>query len=227
MPLQSTIDAALVFVLLLDLALLAAGRLKTCIRIFAGQCLLLAFLPMATESMHGEGMGRAAFILLAGTISLKVILIPWLLLRTIRTGEIQREIEPLIGFTASVVTGALMIAGCFAVASHLPLPHLPGAPLAKPISTLLVPVALSTLLIGLLVLVSRTKAITQVIGYLVLENGIFLFGLTLLRQMPLLVELGILLDLFVGVFVMAIVVYHIRREFDHMDTQLLDQLKES
>ncbi|HEX2970775.1 MAG TPA: NADH-quinone oxidoreductase subunit K [Tepidisphaeraceae bacterium] len=75
-------------------------------------------------------------------------------------------------------------------------------------------------------MISRTKAITQVIGYLVLENGIFLFGLTLVRQMPILVELGILLDVFVGVFVMAIVVYHIRRTFDHMDTDELDQLKE-
>jgi hydrogenase-4 component E len=82
-------------------------------------------------------------------------------------------------------------------------------------------------LIGLLVLVSRLKAITQVVGYLVLENGIFLFGLLLLEQMPVLVELGILLDLFVAVFIMGIVVHHIRREFDHMDTHLLDAVKES
>ena len=67
---------------------------------------------------------------------------------------------------------------------------------------------------------------TQVIGYLVLENGIYLFGLMLLHEMPILVELGILLDVFVGVFVMAIVVYHIRREFDHIDTHVLAQLKE-
>ena len=80
---------------------------------------------------------------------------------------------------------------------------------------------------GLLILVSRVKAITQVVGYLVVENGIFLFGLTLLHEMPLMVELGILLDVFVGVFVMAIVVYHMRREFDHMDTHMLDRLKET
>jgi hydrogenase-4 component E len=224
MDLHPTIDAALVLVLLLDLTLLAVGRLHTCIRIFAIQCLILAFLPLAAEQVRGEGIGHEALILLLGTLGLKVWLIPWLLRRTIDTGEIHREIEPLIGFTASVVIGAMMIAGCFAVASHL---RLPQEAAVKPLSALLVPASLSTLLIGLLILVSRTKAITQVIGYLVVENGIFLFGLTLLRQMPLMVELGILLDVFVGVFVMAIVVYHIRREFDHMDTHALDQLKES
>ena len=91
---------------------------------------------------------------------------------------------------------------------------------------LLIPAALATVLIGLLVLVSRTLALTQVVGYIVVENGIFLFGLTLVREMPLLVELGILLDVFVGVFVMGIVVYHISRTFDHIDTQELTQLKD-
>lgn len=94
-------------------------------------------------------------------------------------------------------------------------------------SDFLLPVSAATILVGLLILISRVKAITQVVGFLVVENGIYLFGLMLLKRTPLLVELGILLDLFVGVFIMAIVVYHIRREFDHMDTHLLDALKES
>lgn len=219
MNIDPTVDGILVLVLLVDLAMLAAGRLATCIRLFAMQCVVISILPMLAEAAHGEGVGMHGVIMLLGTLGLKAVLIPWLLLRTIRTGEIQREIEPFIGFTASVLIGAAMIAGCFAVGGQLPLP-------GHPISELLVPVSLSTLLIGMLILISRTKAITQVIGYLVVENGIYLFGLTLVRQMPILVELGILLDVFVGVFVMAIVVYHIRRTFDHMDTDELDQLKE-
>jgi hydrogenase-4 component E len=140
--------------------------------------------------------------------------------RIIHTGEVHREVEPFIGFTASVFIGALLVIGSFAVATRLPLP-------TEPVSKLIVPVALSTLLLGMLTLVSRLKAITQVLGFLVLENGVFILGLLLLKQTPLLVEMGILLDLFVGVFIMAIVVYQIRREFDHMDTHLLDSLKES
>jgi hydrogenase-4 component E len=219
MSIHSSIDGALVLILLLDLAMLAAGRLATCIRIFAAQCLVLSLLPIAAEIAHGEGPGWHGFVLLAGTIGLKVMLIPWLLLRIIRTSEIQREIEPFIGFTSSVMIGALMIAGSFAIGARLPLP-------GRAMSDVLVPVAISTLLIGLLILISRTKAITQVLGYLVVENGVFLFGLALVQQMPILVELGILLDVFVGVFVMAIVVYHIRKTFDHMDTDELDQLRE-
>ena len=213
-------DCLLVLVILLNLGMLAVSRLATGVRLFALQSLLLAFLPLAEEVLQGESPGLHAMLILAGTVALKVVLIPSILLRIIRTGEIHREVEPFIGFTASVFVGALLVIGSFAVATRLPLP-------TPPVSRLIVPVALSTLLLGLLTLVSRLKAITQVLGFLVLENGVFILGILLLKQTPLLVEMGILLDLFVGVFIMAIVVYQIRREFDHMDTNLLDALKES
>ncbi|MBI5866631.1 MAG: hydrogenase [Planctomycetes bacterium] len=217
---QAVTDSVLVLVILLNLGMLASSRLATGVRLFALQSLLLAFLPLAEEALEAQSPGIHAFIIAGGTIAMKVVLIPYILLRIIRTGEVHREVEPFIGFTASVFVGALLVIGSFAVAMRLPLP-------APPASKLIVPVALSTLLLGLLTLVSRVKAITQVLGFLVLENGIFILGLLLLKQTPLLVELGILLDLFVGVFIMAIVVYHIRREFDHMDTHLLDALKET
>jgi len=213
------IDAVLVLVVLLNLMMLAISRLATCVRIFALQSVLLALMPVAGEAMHGELPGLHAWLIAAGAIGMKVVLIPTVLMRILRSGEIHKEVEPFIGFTASVFLGALIIVGSFAVASRLPLP-------TPPISDLVLPAALSTVFIGLLTLVSRVKAITQVVGFLVVENGIFLFGLLLLKQTPLLVEMGILLDLFVGVFIMGIVVYHIRREFDHMDTNLLDVLKE-
>ncbi len=219
MILHTTTDAVLVLIILLDLGMLTVSRLATGVRFFALQSLLLAVLPIAAESMHGELPGLHGMLITGGAIALKGILIPYILLRIIRTGEEHREVEPFIGFTASLFLGALLVIASFAVSNRL---HLP----TEPMSPLVVPVALSTVLIGLLTLVSRAKAITQVLGFLVLENGIFAFGLLLVRQTPLLVEMGILLDLFVGVFIMAIVVYHIRREFDHMDTHLLDMLKE-
>lgn len=220
MSAQVTTNAVLVLVLLLNLGMLAVSRLAMGIRLFALQSLLLAFLPLAEEVLEAGHPGMHAYLIAAGTIALKVILIPYILLRILGTGEVHREVEPFIGFTASVFVGAMLVIGSFAVALRLPLP-------TPPVSKLIVPVALSTLLLGLLTLVSRLKAITQVLGFLVLENGVFILGLLLLKQTPLLVELGILLDLFVGVFIMAIVVYHIRREFDHMDTHLLDAMKET
>jgi len=217
--LQSVIDSILVLAVLLNLAMLATSRMAACVRTFALQSLLLALLPIAVGLRHETWPGAHTFAIAAGAVGLKVFLIPWILLRVLRTGEIHREVEPFIGFTASVMLGALIIVASFAFANRMPLPT--QAP-----TDLLLPVSLATLFNGLLMLVSRVKAITQVLGYLVVENGIFVFGLLLLERTPVLVELGILLDLFVAVFIMGIVIYHIRREFDHMDTNLLGELKE-
>ena len=101
----------------------------------------------------------------------------------------------------------------------LVLPH-------PPPSALVVPAAFSTLLIGFLVLVTRRKAITQVVGYLLIENGVYIFGQSLASTIPFVVELGILLDVLVGVFVMGVAIHHISREFEHIDTELLSTLKD-
>ena len=85
---------------------------------------------------------------------------------------------------------------------------------------------LATVWTGFLMLTTRKKAIMQVVGYLILENGIFLFGLLLLEAMPFLVEVGVLLDLFTGVFVMGIAIFHINREFSSISTEHLTGLKE-
>ncbi len=220
MSLQLLIDTTLVLVVLVNLVMLALSRLATLIRLFALQSLLLACVPLTAEALRGEIPGIHVAVICAGTVALKTVLIPRVLLRIVRTGEIHREVQPYIGFTASVMIGALIVLASFALAGRFPLP-------APPVSDLLLPVAVATLFIGLLTLVSRVTAITQVLGFLVVENGIFLFGVMLLKVTPLLVELGILLDLFVAVFIMAIVVYHIRREFDHIDTDVLEELKDS
>jgi hydrogenase-4 component E len=91
---------------------------------------------------------------------------------------------------------------------------------------LLVPGALATVVCGFLMLIGRAKAITQVCGYLMLENGIYMFGLLLLGSVPLLVEAGILLDVTVAVFVIGVVMDHIQREFDSLDTRKLTVLRE-
>jgi hydrogenase-4 component E len=91
---------------------------------------------------------------------------------------------------------------------------------------LTVPASFSTMFTGFLTLTTRKKAINQVVGYLTLENGIFIFGLLLLEAMPFLVEIGVLLDLFVGVFVMGIILNHIQATFSSLDTTRLSALKE-
>jgi hydrogenase-4 component E len=117
------------------------------------------------------------------------------------------------------VLGALCTALAFWFALRLPLAAIHQR-------HLFLPAAIATLLAGCLLLTTRRKAISQVLGYLVLENGIFIFGLLLTEAMPVMVEAGVLLDLLVGTFVMGIVIKHISREFSSLDTSRLTALRE-
>jgi hydrogenase-4 component E len=163
--------------------------------------------------------GGHVVLIAIGTLVVKGFVVPWLLMRAIRNVTIRREVEPLIGFTASLLLGALGAGAGLLFSSSLPL-----AP--QHAHTNIVPAAFATVFTGFLILTTRKKAITQVVGYMLLENGIFLFGLLLLDAMPFLVEVGVLLDLVVGVFVMGIILHRIQRTFSTMDTMRFSTLRE-
>jgi len=212
-------DFILFLVLVLDIYIVATSRLASCVRASALQGVALALLPLALWAGSFDGWILHVMVISAGTLAVKGLLIPALLFRAIREANVRREVEPFISLHLSILSAAVLVVISFWLASLLVLPI--PAP-----TTLLVPVAFGTLLVGFLVLVSRRKAITQVVGYLTLENGVFIFGQTLVEQIPFAVELGILLDLLVGVFVMGIAIHHISREFDDIDAELLSALKE-
>jgi hydrogenase-4 component E len=199
----------------LNLLALGSSRLPSIIRAAAFQGMVLGILPLLLESeFHWMALPIAV-----GTILVKGFVIPYLLRRALRAANIEREEEPLLGFIPSLLLGAAATTGAVALAGSLPLqPQHTG--------TLLVPGAFATLFSGLLLLVGRTKAISQVCGYLLLENGIYLFGLLLIHATPLIVEAGILLDLTVAVFVIGIIVDRIQRAFDTLDTRKLTSLRE-
>ena len=207
-------DGLVLGVLLLNFFVLGTSRLTSGIRSTALQGTMLAILPIA---LHPAGSLHTV-LLAVGTFSIKAVLIPGLLLRAMREASIRREVEPHVGFVGSLLLGALAVAGAFALTRRLPATAGPGE--------LLVAAALATVTIGLLVIVTRRKAINQVIGYVLLENGIYLYGLTQSDRVPFLVEMGVLLDVFVGVFVMGIVLFQINREFDSLDSERLSDLRE-
>jgi hydrogenase-4 component E len=208
-------DLLFVALLLVDLYMIATSRLAACIRASALQGLLLAILPFY---FHHGAPDVSLLVLAASALMLKAIAIPRLLLRTLETASVHREVEPMVSLHVSLIAGAALIGFAFWASQKLPLP-------VPPPSALALPAAFSTFLLGFLVLVSRVKAITQVVGYLMLENGVYLFGLGLASALPLVIELGILLDVWVGVFVMGIAIHHIDREFDHIDTTRLVGLR--
>jgi hydrogenase-4 component E len=207
-------NLCLLLVILLNFFTLGSARLAACIRAVAIQGALLALLPVLTHGFSGH-----ALLLGVGALALKGIFIPWLLLRAIREVRIRREIEPLIGYVPTLILGALVTAAAFIFADFLPL-------MAEHQGGLFIPTSLATLFAGFLLLMTRRKAITQVLGYLMLENGIFIFGILLSEAMPMMVEAGVLLDLLVGVFVMGIVMNQINREFSTLNTERLSALKE-
>ena len=208
-------DPLLVIVLLLNFFALGTSRLRAVIMASAGQGVVLG---LATATVHGK-IGLEIGLICIGAIAIKGFLIPALLLRAMREAAIKREIEPLIGIIPTILLGALGTGLSMLFAHTLPL-----AP--QHVGSLLVPASLSTVIAGFLLLITRRKAITQVVGYLILENGIFIMGLTLLDAIPFLVEIGVLLDLFVGIFVMGIIINHINREFSSLDVGRLSALKE-
>lgn len=206
----------LVLVVLTNLKLLGSSRVGSCIRVVAAQGFALGFLPVLA---HTHEISVRFTLLAIGTIAIKGIVFPWFLFRAVREAEVTREIEPYVGYVASLISGVVILAVSFWMCTRLPMP----AALA---SSWLAPVAIFSIFAGLFLIIARKRALLQVLGFLVLENGVYTFGVGLAPQSSLLVEAGVLLDVFVAVFVMGITIFHINREFDHINTAQMSQLKD-
>lgn len=208
----------LVLVVLCNMVLLGSSRLGMAIRVTAVQGFTLGLLLLFG---HGAHLQMSLIFTVVATMVLKAGVLPWLLFRAVRETGSRREIQPFIGFNTSLFAGIIAWVLSVWLGRRLPLP-------TAGFSDLLVPVALCTTFVGLFLIVSRRHAITQVLGYLVLENGICVFGVAAQAVQPLLVELGMLLDVFVAVFVMVITLFQINREIGEiaMDTSKLAALKD-
>jgi hydrogenase-4 component E len=212
---DSILSSLVAGLLLINLVALGTSRISVVIRAVALQGVLLGALALAA---HGEVSNRV-LVLAAASILLKGWLIPVILFRALRQVAIKREVEPSLGLLPSLLLGAVATVLSVAAANRLPVAEARLAPL-------LVPASLATVAAGFILITTRRKAISQVLGFLVIENGIFVFGLLLVEAMPFLVEAGVLLDLFVGIFVLSIIIHHINREFASLDTRRLSLLKE-
>jgi hydrogenase-4 component E len=199
----------------LNLVALGSSRLPMLIRVVSAQGALLGVLPL----LHEHAIDWRVVAIALATMLGKGALIPALLRRALRAAQINRELEPSIGFIPSMLLGTAFTIGAMSFVPAMPL-------LPQHEGLLLLPGAVATMLTGVILLVGRTKAISQVCGFLILENGIYLFGLMLLDAMPHLVEAGVLLDVTVAVFVIGIIIDRIQRAFDSLDTRKLTALHE-
>ena len=226
------VDPCMVFALMLNFYILGVSRLRMLIVVGALQGVLLGLMyPIVHQDFAPEGpdggaaaslgpLGLLRLILLTSAIvGIKGVLIPKMLFQAVLLADIRPTVSSIIGFTPTLLLGGVGTGAALIFARQLPLP-------AGQEQHLLIPSALATVLAGFLVLVTRREALGQVIGYIVMENGIFIFGLLLIEAVPLLVEFGVVLDLFVGVFVMGIIVNHVSRAFPEASTEHLRTLRE-
>ena len=210
-----SVDTILSLVLLSVLFSFGSSRLPVLIKIVAFQGIVVSIVPLFTE--HSLTFESVLFSLV--TMSIRGIIIPLSIHLVIRRVEINREVEPIIGFHASLFAGLALIVAAAFVSHRLNIPSVSS-------SVLLMPTAITIFVSGMFLLIARRNAIAMVLGYIVMENGIYLVGTTFSTRTHHIVEFGILLDVLAGVMIMAIMLQNIRRKFDTVDTVHLRKLKE-
>jgi len=210
----------LALILLTVLLSLRSNRLMALVNLMAYQGLLVSAIPLFMEKDHALTPGIFGFFLLL--VLVKWIIIPGLMVKAVKKVVASREIEPIIGYHASLFAGLIILVFSIYITNNLQLAMLPES------HNLLLVTAITTMGAGFILLMARRKAITQVIGYLMMENGIYLIGTALAKEVhtQYMVEFAVLLDLLVAVLVMGIVLNDINHTFDDVDTALLGQLKD-
>jgi hydrogenase-4 component E len=202
--------------LLISFAMLSQRRTRRLIALFAWQGTIL--FASTTLVAYSAGLQHLYFSA-ALTLVLKVCLLPWILLRLIHRLEAQWDTEPLINIPTTMLIGVGLVIFAFGLAQ-------PISALATTITRNTLGIALGVILLAFLMMITRRKAITQVVGFLAMENGLFFAATSATYGMPMVVELGIALDVLVGVFILGIFFFQIREQFESLDLHHLETLKE-
>jgi hydrogenase-4 component E len=210
-----SVDTILALVLLSVLFSFGTSRLPALIKIIAFQGVAVSIVPLFIG--HGLSTGGIVFTLI--TLLIRGIVIPLCIYLAIKKVAIHREVEPIVGYHASLMVGLILIVAATFVSPKFNLPQTSS-------NALLLPTAITLLAAGMFLLMARRNAIAMVLGYIVLENGIYLVGTSFSVRAHHIVEFGILLDVLAGVMIMAVILQNIKQAFDDVDTALLRTLKE-
>ena len=202
--------------LLISFAMLSQRRIAGLITLFAWQGAALA----TSAALVGWSTGQHHLYYSAAlTLVLKVIAMPWFFFRIVKKLEMDRDVEPMINIPTTMLIGIVLVIFAFNLAQ--PISELSGTVMRSTLG-----IALACVLLGFLMMITRSKAIPQVIGFLAIENSLFFAATSATYGMPLVVELGVALDVMVGVLVMGIFFFQIRETFDSLDLKHMEKLKE-
>ena len=209
------VDTLLSLVLLSVLFSFGTSRLPGLIKVVAFQGLVASIVPF----FLGHDMSAGGVVFTFATLLIRGIIIPLCIYMAIKKVAIQREVEPIVGYHASMLFGLGLIVAATYISRQLNLPAISEY-------LLLTPTAIALLVTGMFFLIARRNAIAMVLGYIMMENGIYLVGTTFSTHARHIVEFGILLDVLAGVMIMGIILQNINKTFDDVDTALLRTLKE-
>ncbi|TMH41788.1 MAG: formate hydrogenlyase [Betaproteobacteria bacterium] len=214
--LAQLVNVLAAFLLLIAFAMLSQRRVLTLIKLLAWQGAALAASTAIVAWSTGQTHLYYSALL---TVLLKVILIPWVLHRLIDRLFVRWDIETLINIPTTMLIGIGLVIFAFALAT-------PISQMATTLTRSTLGIALASVLLSFLMMIVRQKAVPQVIGFLAMENGLFFAATSATYGMPLVVELGVALDVLVGTFIFGIFFFHIRERFDSLDIRHLEKLKE-
>jgi hydrogenase-4 component E len=210
------INLCAALLLLISFAMLAQRRVLSLIDLFAAQGLALAI----STAIVGWGTAQPHLYWSAGlTLVLKVLLLPFLLYRLIRRLDVRWDVEPLINIPTTMLVGIVLVVFAFNLAA-------PISSLASTVTRSTLGIALASVMLSFLMMITRRKAIPQVIGFLAMENGLFFAATSATYGMPMVVELGIALDVLVGMLILGVFFFQIREQFDSLDLKHLEKLRE-
>ena len=203
--------------LLLGFAMLSQRRVRTLLDLFAAQGAVLACsTAIVAWGTHQPHLYASAAL----TLALKVVLLPWLLHRLIRRLQVYWDTEPLLNISGTMLVGLLVVVFAFGLAQ-------PIAALASTATRNGIGIAIAVVLLSFLTMITRRKAMSQVVGFLSMENGLFFGAMSATYGMPMIVEFGVALDVLVAVLVLGVFFFQIREQFDSLDLHHLESLKES
>jgi hydrogenase-4 component E len=202
--------------LMLAFAMIAQRRILSLVHLFTLQG---ATLVLATAVVGYVTRQPHLYLSAALTLVLKVLLIPYLLLRVVDRLDIRRDVETLINIPTTLLIGIGVVIFAFDLA-------MPISRLSSTLTGGTLGIALACVLLSFLMMITRAKAVPQVVGFLAMENGLFFAATSATYGMPMVVELGIALDVLIGVLILGVFMFQIREQFDSLDIRHLEKLKE-
>ena len=214
--LEQSINLYAAILLIVSFGMISQRRILSLVHLYTAQGVTLV---LATLTVAGLTQQPDLYVSAALTLVLKVIVIPFGLHRIIDRMNVRWDVEPLLNIPMTMLAGIVLVVFSFNLAT-------PISQLSSSVARATLGIALACVLLSFMMMIVRAKAIPQVIGFLAMENGLFFAATAATNGMPMIVELGIALDVLVGVLILSVFMFQIREQFDSLDIQHLEQLRD-